>query len=103
MWQSERVKLPKDSGTERSFLCTQIPLTSAFSLSDHKVQGKGLKNSILDLHRPPTGIFKSENLYVMLSRTSNWEDVAILRPFEDMIFSAQPNEKLLRYDIYLEG
>jgi hypothetical protein len=28
--------------------------------------------------------------------------VAILRPFNDRIFSAQPNEKLLRYDIYLE-
>ena len=102
MRQTERVKLPKDSGTEKSFQRTQIPLTSAFSLSDHKVQGKGLRNSILDLHRPPTGSFKIENLYVMLSRTSNWEDVAILRPFDDRIFNVQPNEKLLRYDIYLE-
>jgi hypothetical protein len=40
---------------------------------------------------------KTENLYVMLSRTSNWEDVAILRPFDDRIFNVQPNEKLLRY------
>jgi hypothetical protein len=100
MRQSERVKLPK--GTERSFLRTQIPLTSAFSLSDHKVQGKGPQNSILDLHRPPTGSFKTENLYAMLSRTSNWEDVAILRPFDNRIFNVQRNEKLLRYDIYLE-
>jgi hypothetical protein len=38
----------------------------------------------------------------MLSRTSNWEDVEILRPFDDRILSAQLNEKLLRYDIYLE-
>ena len=102
MWHTERVKLPKDSGSERSFLCTQIPLTSMFSLLDHKVQGKGLRNSILDLHRPPTGSFKTENLYVILSQTSNWEDVAILRPFDDRIFNVQPNEKLLRYDIYLE-
>src|SRR5208282_6561457 len=79
---------------------TQIPLTSAFSLSDHKVQSKGLRNSILDLHRPPTGSFKTENLYVILSQISNWEDVVILRPFNDRIFSAQLNKKLLRYDIY---
>ncbi len=103
MRQTERVKLPRDSGTERSFLRTQIPLTSAFSLSDHRVQGKEFRNSILDLHRPSTGSFKTENFYVMLSRTSNWEDVEILRPFDDRILSAQPNEKLLRYDIYLEG
>ena len=102
MRQTERVKLPKDSGSERSFLRTQIPLTSAFLLSDHRVQGKGLRNSILDLHRPPTGSFKTENLYVMLSQTSNWEDVAILRLFDNRIFNVQLNEKLLRYDIYLE-
>ena len=95
-----RVKLPRDSGTERSFLRTQIPLTSAYS--DHKVQGKEFRNSILDLHRPPTGSFKTENFYVMLSQTPNWEDVEIPRPFDDRILSAQPNEKLLRYDIYLE-
>ena len=102
MRQILRVKLSKDSGSERSFQRIQTPLTSAFSLSDHRVQGKGLRNSILDLHRPPTGSFKTENLYIMLSRTSNWEDMAILRPFDDGIFNVQPNEKLLKYDIYLE-
>jgi hypothetical protein len=105
MRQTEIVKLPKDSGSEGSFLRTQIPLTSAFSSSDHKVQGKGLKNSILDLHRSPTGSFKTENFdmscYHRL-RTGRNQDVAILRTFDDRIFSAQPNEKLLRYDIYLE-
>src|SRR5271169_3249977 len=83
MQQTERVKLPRDLDTEKSFLRTQIPLTSAFS--DHKVQGKEFRNSILDLHRPPAGSLKTENLYVMLSRTSNWEDVEILRPFDDRI------------------
>ena len=102
-WSREfRQEKPQLCGILRSFLRIQIPLTSAFSLSDHKVQDKGLRNSILDLHSPPTGSFKTENLYVMLSRTSNWEDVAILRPFDDRVFNAQPNEKLLRYDIYLE-
>ena len=102
MRHTERVKLSKDSDIERSFLCIQIPLISAFSLSDHKVQDKGLRNSILDLHRSPIGSFKTENLYIILSRTSNWEDVAILRSFDDRIFNVQSNEKLLRYDIYLE-
>ena len=102
MTRTQRVRLPKDSGVGKQFTRTQIPLTHAFALSDHKVQGKGLAKSILDLQKPPTGHFALENYYTMLSRTSDWEDMAILRPFKDDIFSAKPDKRLVEYDMYLE-
>jgi hypothetical protein len=102
MTRTQRVPLPKDSGTTKMFMRTQIPLTHAFAISDHKVQGKGLPKSILDLQKPPTGHFSLENFYTMISRTSNWNDMAILRPFNDDIFQAKPDERLVQYGVYLK-
>jgi hypothetical protein len=102
MTRTERVKLPKDSGATGTFIRTQIPLTHAFSLSDHKVQGKGLSKSILDLQRPPTGGFSIEHVYTMTSRTCKWENMAVLRPFDDRIFNSKPDPRLMKYDVYLE-
>lgn len=102
MTKMQKVQLLKDSGAGGTFTRTQIPLTHAFALLDHKVQGKGLPKSILDLQKPPSGHFTLENLYTMLSRTSEWEDMAILRPFNDDIFKTKPDERLVKYDVYLE-
>jgi hypothetical protein len=38
----------------------------------------------------------------MMSRASNWEDVAILRPFNESIFHSAPDAALQAYDEYLE-
>ena len=38
----------------------------------------------------------------MLSRVTCWESLAILRPFDESIFEMKPDEKLMRYDKYLE-
>jgi hypothetical protein len=65
------------------------------------VQGRGLVVSILDITKPPTGRFRLENLYVMLSRASNWESVAILKQFDDKIFDMLPDQKLIVYNQYL--
>ena len=43
-----------------------------------------------------------QNLYVMLSRVTCWENLAILRPFDDSIFEMKPDENLLKFDEYLE-
>jgi hypothetical protein len=102
MTRTQRVQLPKDSGVAKTFMRTQVPLTHAFALSDHKVQGKGLPISILDLQKPPSGRFALENFYTMTSRTSVWIDMAILRPFNDDIFYTKPDERLQRYDVYLK-
>jgi hypothetical protein len=38
----------------------------------------------------------------MLSRISDWEGLAILRPFEDSVLQGVPDEKLAAYDEFLE-
>ena len=43
-----------------------------------------------------------QNLYVMLSRVTCWENLAILRPFDDSIFKIKPDETLLKFDERLE-
>lgn len=43
-----------------------------------------------------------QNIYVMLSRISDWEGLAILRPFEDSVLQGVPDEKLAAYDEFLE-
>ena len=64
------------------------------------MQGKGFnRNIILDFKKPPNGKL---TLDVMLSRVTCWESLAILRPFDDSIFEMKPDEKLMRYDKYLE-
>ena len=59
MRQTLRVKLPKDSGTEKSFQRIQTPLTMAFSLSDHMARGSGIQYWIcidlpLEVSKPKT-------------------------------------------------
>ena len=61
MRHTERVKLPKDSGTERSFLRTQIPLTSAFSLSDRRSQSSGQGVPELNIGSAQTSHWKFQN------------------------------------------
>ena len=39
---------------------------------------------------------------MMLSWVTCWENLAILRPFDDSIFKMKLDEKLLKFDEYLE-
>jgi hypothetical protein len=67
------------------------------------VQGDGINTKvIIDLEKPPNGRMTLQNLYVMLSRVTCWENLAILRPFDDSIFDMKPDENLLKFDEYLE-
>ena len=54
------------------------------------------------MKKPSNGKVSLENIYVMRSRISNWEILAILRPFDDSIFEMRPDEKLKKFDEYLE-
>src|SRR5271170_3016672 len=98
------VKVPREFSRPNAttFHRTQTPLTLAFSASDFRVQGAGLANAILDMKKPPTGRIGLENIYVMLSRISNWDDLAILRPFEESILQGVPDERLSAYDNFLD-
>ena len=93
-----QVKSPKSLGTEKMFWREQTPLTSGFAVSDYRVQGMGLLKFILDLEKPPTSTLNLENIYVILSRASDWENLAVLREFDEKIFDGHPKEKLMEYD-----
>ena len=102
----EWMTAPKDfqAGKNKTFYRTQIPLTPAFSMSDYKVQGRGFNMKfIIDLCRPPDRRLALQNIYVMLSRMTKWEDLAILRPFDDNIFRTGCDENWNRYDEFLEN
>jgi hypothetical protein len=110
----EQMKAPKEWGTEKSFERTQVPLMSSFAMSDYKVmyvkndtdvkvQGQGFRNKfIVDIRKPPTGRLGLENLYVILSRATCWENIAILRPFDVSIFASKENEQLRIHDGWLK-
>ena len=72
--------------------------TPGFAASDHRVQGMGLRNYIIDLKKPPSGLLGLQNIYIMLSHASSWDDFAILRPFEDKIFRTQLDPYLEKYN-----
>jgi hypothetical protein len=78
-------------------------LIVGFASSDHRVQGMGLKTYIADLKKPPTGKLMLENIYVMLSRATSWEEVAILRPFEESVLQSIPDQRLMSYNQYLKS
>lgn len=62
-----------------------------------------LTNYVIDLRRPPAGKFQLENLYVMLSRATTWDDFAILCDFDDSLFRRNDsNEPLAAYIEYLD-
>jgi len=71
-------------------------------MSDFRVQGKGLRDGIFDLKKPPSGRLLLANIYVMLSRVSNWEDLTILRPFEDGVLQSKADDELTAYDEILK-
>ena len=58
--------------------CKQLPILSAFAMTDYKSQGKTLARAILDIESCPS-IY---SLYVMLCRVKSLDSVLILRPFD---------------------
>jgi hypothetical protein len=108
MPMKQTITIPKEYGLSASnkdkttFDRIQIQLTSGFSMSDHRVQGNGLSKAIFDLKKPPSGRLLLANIYVMLSRVSNWEDLAILRPFEGSVLQGKADEELAAYEEFLK-
>jgi hypothetical protein len=60
---------------------------------------------ILDLERPPTGKITLENIYVMISRGIDWNNLGILRTFDSSlaILKGQIDERTLANDEWLES
>lgn len=107
MPMKQSITIPKEYGhgastrNKTTFDRVQIPLTCGFAMSDFRVQGNGLSKGIFDLKKPPSGRLLAANIYVMLSRVSNWEDLAILRPFEESVLTSGADDELLGYEQYL--
>jgi hypothetical protein len=53
---------------------------------------------ILDLEKLSTSTLNLENIYIILSRVLDWENLAILREFDKKIFNRYLKEKLMEYD-----
>jgi hypothetical protein len=53
---------------------------------------------ILDLEKLSTLTLNLENIYIILSRVLDWENLAILREFDEKIFNRYSKEKLMEYN-----
>jgi hypothetical protein len=53
---------------------------------------------ILDLEKLLTSTLNLENIYIILSRVSDWENLAVLREFDEKIFDRYSKKKLMEYD-----
>lgn len=82
---------------------TQFPLTPAFCLTSHKVQGKTMSSGcIVDLSKPPTGKLDSSYAYVVLSRVKRLRDLYIVRPFDKTVLEYAISKDLIEENKRLE-
>jgi hypothetical protein len=70
-----RIKLKPSDSSAFDFFRLQFPVQLAFSMSINKAQGQTLKKVGVYLPKP---VFSHGQLYVALSRASNWEDITML-------------------------
>jgi len=67
---------------------TQVPLIPAFAMTAHKSQGQTMEHAIVDLQ----SCHGTEAPYVMLSRVTSLEGLAILRPFDKRKIQCRQSE-----------
>ena len=78
----------------------QVPMCSAFSLTDYKVQGLTLTTAVLDLKNDPTakgqdGHKKYCSMYVQLSRLRSLDGLHLLQEIDMNDLQFHPNDGLL--------
>lgn len=94
---------PNRPPATRTVVRKQLPLTTAYGLTDYRSQGQTIHKLLLDLKSPPGNHALSPfNLYVALSRSHGREDIRILREFEDKPFYFTPDPDLLAEDKRLD-
>ena len=67
---------------------TQLPVVPAFAMTAHKSQGQTMDQAIVDLQ----SCRGTESPYVMLSRVTSLEGLAILRPFDKRKIQSRQSE-----------
>jgi len=78
--------------------CTQVPIVPAFAMTVHKSQGQTMQQAIIDLQ----SCHGTESPYVMLSRVTSLEGLAILRPFDKHKIQSRQSEDSRRETKRLE-
>jgi ATP-dependent exoDNAse (exonuclease V) alpha subunit len=68
----------------------QIPMTTAYALTDYKAQGQTLLPVIINIEKSPTGNLNQFNIYVAISRGQSHEFIRILHAFDTSIFTCLP-------------
>ena len=89
-------------GKSQTVICTQYPITTAYSFTDYRAQGQTIPHVVVDIASPPTSGLSLFNLYVALSRSSGRNTIRLLRDFDDDTFLQAHVPELLEEDERLE-
>jgi hypothetical protein len=80
----------------------QLPITSAYALTDYRSQGQTIFPVFVDPATPPTGGISLFNIYVVLSRSTGRSSIRLLRDFDDQLFRTPLDTDLVLEDERLE-
>ena len=69
---------------------TQLPMVSAFEITNYKAQGLTMNKTVVDL-QVPLGALQVVSIYVPFSRVKKAEDVAILRSSHMKVLQLRPS------------
>ncbi|KAF5345080.1 hypothetical protein D9756_011173 [Leucocoprinus leucothites] len=97
------VKIPEQPSI--CVLQSQMALAPAYTFTDYKSQGQTLDVVIVDLAQPPDqgSRITPFSAYVALSRSRRQENVHILWPFDESLFTTPPSAELEAEDGCLAG
>src|SRR5277367_914068 len=80
---------------------TRIQLPT-YAFTDFRSQGQTIRPVLINIGPPPSGGLTPFNAYVALSRGQSWENIRLLRDFDERIFTEHPSEFLRLEDERLE-
>jgi ATP-dependent DNA helicase PIF1 len=88
-----------DNGLKYSISRRQLPLLPCYAYTDYKSQGRGLSEVIVDLN----GCKLLQSVYVMLSRATSLQSVAVLRSFKPHTMNSRLGEEFREEFLRLEA
>jgi hypothetical protein len=89
-------------GKKTMVKCRQLPLAAGTPYTDHRAQGQMLKYAIIDIGKTPSFPLSPFNTYMALSQSRGWDNIRLLREFDDSLFTHHLSDNLRREDERLE-